>query len=260
MIKSLVIALRNLAQNFAQNLPRNLAQNLARTETGTTGVEYALLASLIGAFIVGSLMTVGLQADANFAALTESLKPNGNPPGSLRLPGPVARNSRSDPPDYILDFIRDTESRPESEADALLLETAAPLDVTADASGLVVIPAKALLAAARGSNLGIAPAAGAVGGRLIQGAPAMAASETGSAGREISWPWSIVAGYEILIISLFGLLSAILGLFVAIRKVVQRARLHGMRESQLREWHENRENEQSQFSGELFHRKAVAAS
>ena len=59
---------------------------LARAETGVTSLEYALLASLIGVVIIGSVTTLGPLMDDKFTTLSEVFNPTDDPAGPRTLP------------------------------------------------------------------------------------------------------------------------------------------------------------------------------
>ncbi|TDI67359.1 MAG: Flp family type IVb pilin [Alphaproteobacteria bacterium] len=138
---------------------------LARAEAGVTGLEYGLLASLMGVVIFASVAAVGLQVGNKFTTLTQSFNPardlqgpTGPPPEEvMAYPG-------SNGPDHASDVAQDIGSARENEIGGVVWgtgESIAPAaSLAADTGGPVILSAKDLLAAAQGSSLGAAPAAG----------------------------------------------------------------------------------------------------
>ena len=144
-------------------------RRLAKTEAGVAGLEYALLASLIGVVVIGSVMAVGLQVDDKFTTLTQSLNPKDDPKSlTRRLPVRIAAKVESK--DSM-----DSPEPPEDTGARLEIETGS-WDMAVGTRRPVTISAVALLAAVQGSGLDAAPAAGPNDGPGKSGNPASAGS------------------------------------------------------------------------------------
>ena len=69
---------------------------------------------------------------------------------------------------------------------------------------------------------------------------------------------NFLSGPERLVLGLFALLAALLGLAIVIRKVVRRAKVYYDRESQLSEWRENSGNQQQAELSEAISQEVMA--
>jgi pilus assembly protein Flp/PilA len=251
-------------------------RRLARAEAGVTSLEYALIASLIGVVIIGSLTTLGPVMDDKFTTLADAFKPTDDPAGR-----------RQPPPDLVItnpvDYARATADVVE---DAGSMRGRAIHTVEGEGRS-VTISAADLLAAARGSGLNAKPAAGPADGiqtsqagrpvtsakspdRSTQDPKIISATKRqqgpsseisdGALDLKIQRPSpndmttgnesNFLSGPGRLAFGLFALVAVLLGLAIVIRKVIRRARLYSNRISQLREWRENSGNQQEGDIGE----------
>ncbi len=157
---------------------------LARADSGVTGLEYGLLASLMGVVIFASVATVGLQVGNKFTTLTQSFDPARDLPGPTGPPPEgVMANPGSNEPGHASAAAQDTGRPLENEIGGVVWgtgESIAPAaSPVAGTGGPVILSAKDLLAAAQGSDLGAAPAAGPREGTEFPGGTGPAAIEKG---------------------------------------------------------------------------------